>query len=102
MKKNKRFLIIILIVVIILGTLLLIFNNKDKITKNTSKIKGNIEISNSSNERFIGQMTLSTEKTAEAMENNSNVLQKAIDDVSNAGGGTITLPAGTYYFAPIG
>lgn len=102
MKKNKKFLIIILIVITILGTFLLIFNNNDKITKNSSQIKGNIEISNSSNERFIGQMTLSTEKTEEAMENNSNVLQKAIDDVSNAGGGTITLPAGTYYFAPTG
>lgn len=100
MKRNKRFLIIILIV-IILGTFFLIFDNK-KITKNSSQMKGNIEISNSSNEKFIGQMTLSTEKTAEAMENNSNVLQKAIEDVSNAGGGTITLPAGTYYFAPTG
>ena len=102
MKKNKRFLIIVLIIIIISGTAFLIFNSKDNISKNSSWIKGNIEIATSSNERFIGQMTLSTEKTTEAMENNSNVLQKAIDDVSNAGGGTITLPSGTYYFAPIG
>lgn len=101
MKKNKRFLIIVLIIIIISGTAFLIFNSKDNITKNSSWIKGNIEIATSSNERFIGQMTLSTEKTTEAMENNSNVLQKAIDDVSNAGGGTITLPSGTYYFAPV-
>ena len=101
MKKNKRFLIIVLIIIIISGTAFFIFNSKDNITKNSSWIKGNIEIATSSNERFIGQMTLSTEKTTEAMENNSNVLQKAIDDVSNAGGGTITLPSGTYYFAPV-
>lgn len=101
MKKNKRFLVLFLIIIILMGTIPLIFNHS-QVAKSNSQIKGKIEISNSSNEEVISQLTLSTEKTEAAMQNNSNVLQKAVDDVSNAGGGTITLPAGTYYFAPIG
>ena len=102
MKRNKRVLIMILIIIIISGTLFLIFNNSNNITKNKSQIKGNIEISTSSNVNVVErEMTLSAEKTTEAMENNSRVLQNAIDEVSSSGGGTISLPAGTYYFAPI-
>ena len=100
MKNKKNFLLISLIIIIILTTFGLIFSSNNSI-KSTSQIKGNIEMLNSSNERVVEDMTLSVEKTQTAMENNSRILQQAIDSVSNAGGGTVKLPAGTYYFAPI-
>lgn len=34
------------------------------------------------------------------MENNTKYLQEYIDTVSNAGGGKVEIPAGTYYFTP--
>lgn len=34
------------------------------------------------------------------MEMNSKILQRAIDAASNAGGGTVTIPAGNFYFKP--
>ena len=100
MPKIKKILLIVLIIIIILSVFSLIFSD-NKIIENTSQIKGNIEMLNSSDEKVIEEMTLSVEKTQEAMENNSRVLQQAIDSVSNSGGGTVKLPAGTYYFAPI-
>lgn len=39
-------------------------------------------------------------KETNDIKQNSNNLQAVIDAVSNAGGGTVTLPLGTYYFYP--
>lgn len=39
-------------------------------------------------------------KETNDIKQNSNNLQTVIDAVSNAGGGTVTLPLGTYYFYP--
>ena len=105
MLNRKKVFIILLIIIFIIGTTFVILNNTNEVTK--TEYSGKIGIIYNSNATQVEnnkeqQMTLSTEKTAEAMENNSKVLQKAIDDVSNSGGGTVRLPAGTYYFAPIG
>ena len=104
MLKRKKVFIILLIIIFIFG-IILILNNTKKVAK--TEHNGRIGVIYNSNATQVEnnieqQMTLSTEKTTGAMENNSKVLQKAIDDVSNAGGGTVRLPAGTYYFAPIG
>lgn len=39
------------------------------------------------------------EKTDEVLKNNTTVLQSWIDEASNNGGGTVTLPEGEFYFA---
>lgn len=101
MKNRKKIIGIFCIIILIFTTLSFIFNNRSNNASKT-QISGKIEYFYGSNEKIVGEMTLSTEKTQEAMENNSKVLQNAMDEVSNSGGGTIRLPAGTYYFAPTG
>lgn len=40
-------------------------------------------------------------QTEEAMQQNTKELQEAIDYAADHGGGTVTIPVGRYYFAPI-
>ena len=44
----------------------------------------------------------STSYAQDAAEYNTAELQRVIDEVSNSGGGTVYIPAGTYYFASAG
>lgn len=106
MKRKNKFLIVLIIIFLIIGIVWFILkNNANNNYKSTTSMNANIKLSyNSNNAQNIiideRQMILSKEKTTEAMKNNSVVLQEAIDQVSNSGGGTVQLPAGTYYFAP--
>ena len=103
MKKRNKFLVIILIIFLILGIMYIFFNKEENtITAVNSGIKVFYSSNNNQEENNDQQWILSKEKTEEAMENNSAVLQGIIDQVSNSGGGTVQLPAGTYYFAPTG
>ena len=92
MRKNKVFLLIICIL-IILAILISVFSSvketKTEITGISTTFGSDTEVN------------LSKDKTSEIAENNSKILQQAINDLSNNGGGTIKIPAGTYYFAPI-
>lgn len=45
-----------------------------------------------------GEYCLETGTNENILKNNTEYLQKAIDKVSESGGGTIYLPKGTYYF----
>ncbi len=104
MKKLNKFLIIFFIIILILGIMMVFFNKSQKSTTLlNAPIKVSYSSSTSQNDNTVKEnLTLSQEKTTEAMNNNSKVLQEIIDEVSNSGGGTIQLPAGTYYFAPTG
>ena len=103
MKKRNKFLVIILIIFLILGIMYIFFNKEENtITAVNSGIKVFYSSNNNQEENNDQQWILSKEKTEEAMQNNSAVLQGIIDQVSNSGGGTVQLPAGTYYFAPTG
>ncbi len=103
MKKRNKFLVIILIIFLILGIMYIFFNKEENtIAAVNSGIKVFYSSNNNQEENNDQQWILSKEKTEEAMETNSAVLQGIIDQVSNSGGGTVQLPAGTYYFAPTG
>lgn len=57
-------------------------------------------ISSSNAKQLVAGSDLIPDRSDEATARNNTInLQKAIDEVSNAGGGNVYLPAGTYYFA---
>ena len=93
MKKRKIFLFSLIFILIALVILITVFNN----AKETQTSITGISATYASDK----EVNLSKDKTTEIAENNSKVLQQAINELSNNGGGTIKIPSGTYYFAPI-
>ncbi len=59
------------------------------------------EESNDPNEQITIQLTADSQE-ASVMAANTALLQKAVDEASENGGGTLYIPAGTYYFSSQG
>lgn len=85
-KYKKIYLLVIICLTLFIGTYITTYNyKKDSISYSASVIK-----------LATG---LKTGNTIKASTNNTTYLQSLVDEVSDNGGGTIKIPAGTYYFS---
>ena len=100
MKKKVLGLISILIVVVLMFTAKKEISNSSA-TKSQAISNTTIEFTNQG--LVINANDLVKDSTEEVdIQKNTEYLQELIDQVSAAGGGTVYLPDGTYYFAPGG
>lgn len=93
------------ITVLCLGVLLLVLCWSGKVSAEESNSNLTVELYDTGTELVLSEDTYkmySETQDSSAMYLNSKHLQAVMDAVSDAGGGTITIPAGKYYFFPIG
>lgn len=88
-KKEKKYLLIVWsIIILLVCTFLALPTPENK--KITKKSKANIVM--------VANDSILIENDKSAGISNTTNLQKLIDEVHNNGGGTVTIPEGTYYF----
>ena len=99
MKKNTRTksVSISLVNVIFIISLIIIFCVVFFRKQVENFIVGGNGLKNSYTDITVSTLVKDSKSTTDT-DKNTQVLQKAIDDVAAAGGGTVTLPAGQYYF----
>lgn len=104
MKNRKIIILLILLTVVIISTLNISITSL--ITSSTATISRTNALQQSDCEYqglIINADNLVANSTnAKIIANNTAYLQKHIDDASEAGGGMVKIPAGTYYFASVG
>ena len=96
LKKIFRNVIYILVITEILIICSIVNNKTQKLLQGKQVMLAESKTINFNNQEE--KYFLKTGKNDEDMQNNTNILQEAIDEVSNAGGGKIIMPSGTYYF----
>lgn len=97
MKKRKKYIFGISFFLIVMSMLIFLLINKKENKNIKAAILGNLNYNNASE---ITEVFLK-EGIGEA-DSNTEKLQKAIDKVSESGGGTVHIPAGEYYFSKAG
>lgn len=98
-KKILRLILIAVLIVILtmlsITAIFLCIKNKN-IAQQSASMSATINKSETMNAEGL----LKNVTDAESMKHNTEYLQSLIDQVSNAGGGTVHIPDGTYYFIP--
>lgn len=104
MKKRG---IVVISILILVGLATFLINKQEKIISNVKQLNKNDAINEIVESATYG-LVLNADglkkdsKDEEDMKNNTKHLQKLIDEVSEKGGGTVIIPAGTFYFRPSG